>query len=135
MGFFGDGMINQPKEFWKFMTIMNQGFVLPFEDENAGPVFEQFTSLFATLGEALLQKDINSAWELFQDFALDKLLQLIKEYPTKRQQLVKLIYSFCANDVTVHQNVIRILKEKSMDELTFTQVRFLHSAICIYTYI
>jgi hypothetical protein len=113
-------MTVQPKEFWKFVSIMLKGFEISY-DGPASSIFEQYVMIFELLGESLLQKDMNTAWELFQDFALEKFVKLMKIYPGKRSHLVKLIYSFCANDATVHLNAIKLLQEKCDDDITFVQ--------------
>lgn len=80
--------------------------------------------LFDLLGECLVRKDMNTAWELFQDFALDKFVKLFRLNPQKRIHLVKILYSFCANDAAVHLNVIKSLQEKCLEEALFIQVSF-----------
>lgn len=71
------------------------------------------------LGNAIISKDQNTTWSLFEDYALEKFCHAIKRYPFKRRDILEVLYTFCQADASVHMNAIRSLQEQLSDNITF----------------
>mmetsp|Transcript_3445 Transcript_3445/g.13121 ORF Transcript_3445/g.13121 Transcript_3445/m.13121 type:complete len:803 (-) Transcript_3445:184-2592(-) len=110
-----DVFLHHPKEFWRFTSLFASGLKIP----DSSPNFEEFVDVFHTLGSILTQKDQNSAWSLFDDFALGKLVPIIQVDTLKRRQLLSVIYAFSADDPSVHMSVIKSLQEKLQNPSLF----------------
>ena len=75
--------------------------------------------MLLSLGQRLVQKDQNAARSMFEDFAFPRLATLINTYPTKRQLLLNIVYSYCASDAATRIGVIKVLQEKLCDSVSF----------------
>lgn len=111
-------LINFPKEFSSLVSIFTYGLKIP----ESSPNFEEFVEVFHILGHSLMEKDQNSAWILFEDYALFKIVPLIQTDVLKRRQLLSIIYAFCPNDPSVHMNVIKSLQDKLQNQHTFIHI-------------
>jgi hypothetical protein len=55
----------------------------------------------------------------FSDFALPTILDLVRTAPNKRQDLLKIAYSFTVNDVSHHKTLIRLVQQRLNHLRTF----------------
>ncbi len=99
-------MLQNPKHFWKFFSIFSEALVYP----ETSPKYLMIVDLMKYLGSTLLEKDLNSTWSLFEDFAFGKLCSIMIQFPQKRKSLLEIVYRYCANEGTVHMNVIKNLQ-------------------------
>lgn len=127
MAIYAEIAIQHPKEFWKFFTLFSAGFS-HYESSTAynGKQYNSNTyhivdivSVLENFGKHMLQKDQNTTWSMFDDFAFVKIVPLLKNYPQKRSSLLHLMYSFCAKDVNSRITAIKSLQEKLEDNITF----------------
>lgn len=78
--------------------------------------YSESLSILKALGTQMVQKDQNTAWSLFDDFGLIKIVPILKQCPLKRPAILDLIYKFCANDPNVRKSAIQSLQEKMLDD-------------------
>eukprot|EP00817_Percolomonadidae_sp_ATCC50343_P007812 CAMPEP_0117424654 /NCGR_PEP_ID=MMETSP0758-20121206/5033_1 /TAXON_ID=63605 /ORGANISM="Percolomonas cosmopolitus, Strain AE-1 (ATCC 50343)" /LENGTH=684 /DNA_ID=CAMNT_0005208569 /DNA_START=167 /DNA_END=2218 /DNA_ORIENTATION=- len=102
-----DYFLRSPKSFWKFVNIMTKGLLLPDASTN----FLEFVDLFHAVGNSLVEKDQNTAWGLFNDFAMPKMVPLLKKDRFKRRHVLAIMYAFCSKDPQVHMDVIKSLQD------------------------
>ncbi|KAL9649782.1 hypothetical protein ABK040_009596 [Willaertia magna] len=103
---YGDYLIKQPKEFWKLMKILIPG--LKYDKES----FKEIASIIEKIGQVMLLRDPDSTWELFEDFVLDKIIEIVKSHNSKREELLALVYNFCANEITSHKQALLKVQSK-----------------------
>ena len=98
----------QPKEFWKFMNL----FVPCLKEACQTSSFESVVSILKAVGIELTSKDPDSSWEFFEDFGLQKCLDVVASQPTKREDVLQVIYSFCKSDILSHRKTILKIQER-----------------------
>lgn len=99
-------MLQNPKHFWKFFNIFSEALIYP----ETSPKYLMIVDLMKFLGSTLLEKDLNSTWGLFEDFAFAKLCDVMSHFPQKCKSLLEIVYRYCANEGAVHLNVIKTLQ-------------------------
>ena len=68
--------------------------------------------ILAALGDKLVARDPSNTRVIFDDFAIPKLIPLIRSYPSKRISFMHIIYSFCPPDASSHVQLIKSLRER-----------------------
>ena len=72
---------------------------------------------FATLGDMIQARAPDDARNLFADYALPKVIDLILKHPTKRHGTLRIMYAFCSPDPQVHIQVgssTRVVTEREL---------------------
>ncbi|KAG2378008.1 hypothetical protein C9374_008630 [Naegleria lovaniensis] len=105
---YAEVMSFQPKEFWKFMNL----FVPCMKEACQTHAFECVVSVLKAVGLELTSKDPDSSWDVFEDFGLQKCLEIVASQPTKREEVLNVIYSFCKSDIHSHRNTLLKIQEK-----------------------
>ena len=96
-----------PKQFWATAEVLT-ALVVDLPDGTA--VFDAAVAAFGALGERMLKADAAATTGFFLDFALPRLLGLLKGSAAKRVAVLRVLYAFVAPDVTSHINCIKRLQ-------------------------
>ena len=109
----------------------------------AAQSYDALVTAFATLGDVIQARAPDEARNLFADYALPKLIDLIQKHPTKRHGTLRIMYAFCAPDAQVHIQVIKGLQDRLGDMpvflhclaiLVFLETEFNADLVDLYSY-
>jgi len=108
--------LDEPKQFWKLASIYHN----VLEDcEEASATFSSATQGLVDLGKQMVKLDPSTATEMFVDYTLKPLGDLLFNAPGKRHAILRILYSFCEQDVDAHITMIKKLQANVPDMPTF----------------
>lgn len=111
-------VIASPSEMWKFFTYLQPLLAA----RETSPIFGGVVDLYIDVGVAAVARDPSGVWSLFNDFALPRIAELVKQNPSKRYDLLRIVYNYSRNDSATHIAVIRRLKDVLDDRDVFLHV-------------
>ena len=130
----------EPKEFWTVASTLCPALVGLNETT---PSYEALVIAFVSLGETIVSFDAEEARNLFGDYALPKLVEVLRRRPTKRHATLRILYAFCAEDIQMHVQVIKVLQDRVGDMpvflhclaiLVFLEAEFNADLVDLYSY-
>jgi len=102
-----DSCVVTPKQFWRVSDVYTSAIISAGINSNT---FIAATEGFQSLGRWITHRDPRGSLPLFCDFALTKLVNVLKSNPHKRLEILKILYSFCSNDIPSHIQCIKRLQ-------------------------
>lgn len=120
-----DSSVVTPKQFWKVSDLFCSVLIsCPFESlsYNAG------LNSFETIGHWITQRDSHSSLSLFCDFALFKLVNILKNNSQKRVGILRLLHAFSPIDSQGHIQCVKRLQSMVPELSIFIQCLTILSA-------
>lgn len=77
------------------------------------------SELFIRIGCELVLLEPNSTQIFFETIALERLLQILKNYQNKYDKLIPIIYSFCQNESLSKLRIVKKIKDIVQTDLNF----------------
>lgn len=108
--------LDNPKELWEAIPLFSS---ILEQYEESSPIFASATSAMVDLGEQMVNDNAEDTQELFKEIALQTMSGIISSSAEKRPAILKILYAFCAQDISAHITLIKDLQKSIAEMPTF----------------
>ena len=109
-----DGCLAEPQQFWSFFSIFGAACSNAEEE-----LFPALCSLLMSVGHTMVSMDAETTQGLLLDYAVPKLIPMLKSKPSFRAALLRVLYGYLVEDRSAHISFIKGLLDGLCNQNVF----------------